>query len=686
MKTNIDRIKTYGFHGFQIKGDSGNQVYGNCIFCGSESKFYCNKENYLWDCKKCGLKGNVSAFLENLVRKNKEDLSEKRLLALCQDRKLPKEAFENLDFGYCEVRNHFTFPVRDEKDTIVDVRCYRIGKRVMGTSGCRTGLIGLNNLNKVSKEWPIYLCEGEWDWLAMRWLILKLKKEVLPLGVPGACVMKREWVEHFENRKVKVLYDNDGAGESGELIVKSKLQGYAKSISYLHWLDGLKEGYDIRDLIVENAIEKKKPKKTYKTILKLLNIEPRKKELKERKTEETSVEAQEESIPEKRSLIQVREVFNKWLFLKSFEPIEVMLATVLSNKLEGDPLWLFLVAPPGGAKTEILSSLGMCKDVYFTSSLTPHSLISGANFAQGGDPSLIPKLDGKVLAIKDFTSIMAKRDVEKEEIFGILRDAYDGKCSKVFGNGVRRNYVSKFTIISAVTPAIYELSHSHQALGERFVKYVVGGNLHHVSERSVVERAIGNLNQETTMRKELTEVVYGFMYYLMENFDPENIAVIPSNIVRQLVPLAMLCARMRGTISRDRFRPDMINSKPSAEVGSRLGKQLAKFCISLAMVRGKKEVTEEEYSVCKKIALNTISQRNEDLLRCLYLETGMKEKSLKTKEICFQTKYPFSTVSRVLSDMQMLKIISRLGLLNSHEWKITNYIKKLIEKSGVYKS
>jgi hypothetical protein len=362
-----------------------------------------------------------------------------------------------------------------------------------------------------------------------------------------------------------------------------------------------------------------------------------------------------------------------------------MLSVVVSNKLDGDPLWLFLVSPPGGAKTEILSSLMTTPDIYFTSSLTPHALISGASWGSGADPSLIPKLNGKILAIKDFTSIMSKRDTEKEEIFGILRDAYDGKCSKVFGNGIKRDYASKFTVLSAVTPAIYELSHSHQALGERFLKYTMGANLQHISEEDIVRRAISNLNRETTMREELSGAVGGFLYHLLKDLNTNNIPTIPENIKTQIISLAMFCARMRGTVHRDQYRPDMVSSKPSAEVGSRLGKQLAKFCISYAIINGQKEVTEKEYAVCKKIALDTISQRNEDILCTIIKEISENpEGSLKTRQLSAITRYPHSTIARVLADMQMLSIVDRVGHANSYEWRPSKYILDLVTKSKLY--
>lgn len=681
----FESVKGFATHGVHFIGVRTDQFYGDCAFCGGRGKFHVNKYNMLWDCKKCGLSGNYLTYLEEICKRNVKELEPEFLDKICANRGLPRSAFNDLEFGQDGL--NATFPIRDDRNRLQDLRMYRPSKtprRVIGTAHCHTGLAGLQFLRKYPESWTIYLCEGEWDFIAMRWLLQFLKVPGIALGVPGAGTFKKEWCRFFENRNVCVLYDNDNAGEDGEHKVSEALTGCAKSLKYIHWSEKLPSGYDIRDLITQEAIKKKKPRKTLRVIKAMLQETTRKKNLKNEKI--VSIEAvSQEQIPEIKTLQEVHNIFKKWLFLMSNDPIDVMLSTVVSNKLEGDPLWLFLVSPPGGAKTEILSALSASPDIYFTSSLTPHALISGASWTSGSDPSLIPKLNGKILVIKDFTSIISKRDTEKEEIFGILRDAYDGKCSKIFGNGIRRNYESRFTILSAVTPAIYELSTHNHSLGERFLKYTMGANLRHLSEEEIVFKAINNLNRETMMRKEMADVTRGFLYHVLKNLSPGNIPIIPEQIKNQLVSLAMFCARMRGTVHRDQYRPDMVSSKPSAEVGSRLGKQLAKFCISYAIINSKKEVTEMEYNVCKKIALDTISQRNEDILSSIFNELrGNLHNSIKTRQLSFLTKYPHSTIARVLADMQMLGIVDRVGKANAYEWRISEYMIDLISKAKLY--
>jgi len=98
------------------------------------------------------------------------------------------------------------------------------------------------------------------------------------------------------------------------------------------------------------------------------------------------------------------------------------------------------------------------------SSITPHALVSGANFSGGGDPSLIPQWNGQVVIFKDLTVLLNLNIVAREEIFSIFRDCYEGRTEKSFGNGVRRVYDSKFGIIAGVTPIIEIFAETHTAM------------------------------------------------------------------------------------------------------------------------------------------------------------------------------------------------------------------------------
>jgi hypothetical protein len=103
-------------------------------------------------------------------------------------------------------------------------------------------------------------------------------------------------------------------------------------------------------------------------------------------------------------------------------------------------VWLLIVAPSGGTKTELIRSVKNYPGMYTLSSLTSKTLISGKiHKNKEGDQEvkvfgLAQKLNGQVLLIKDFTIILDLPAAERGEIFAQLRDLYDGYIEKGFGN------------------------------------------------------------------------------------------------------------------------------------------------------------------------------------------------------------------------------------------------------------
>lgn len=695
------KLRIFEAHGVHFTGESGNQRYGYCPFSGKDDKFYVNVNTLLWDSKTAGLSGDVQTFLKLTAQRYERALTPPVLAKLAHNRRLPVEAFRGWGLGW--TGDKYALPVRDVRGRVVDIRTCKLPEpKWFSTAGAHSGLLGAEHLPTHAAD-PVYLCEGEWDAIALRWLLQHLKQPSVVVAVPGAGVFKPDWMPWFAGRRVHTLFDHDGPGEEAERLVQSRLKTSVQLLTFVHWPDSLPEGFDVRDWVIKGAVEKKTPKKCWRALTEMFQDTPRQTVLPDtpEAPDPLAVERGPESVaPARKSqwkkpptLEEVYNVFKRWLYLDSTDGIAIMLATCVSQQIDGEPVWMFIVGPPGSAKTETLSSLSWIDNTYMTSSVTPHSLISGANWKDNADPSLIPKLDGKVMVIKDFTSILSMRDTDKDEIFGILRDAFDGKCGKEFGNGVVRRYESRFTILAAVTPSIYALSSSHTALGERFLKFGIGDNLVHRDEDAIIERAITNINRETTMRDDLADAVSAF---LTRRIGSSKIAAaalpaLPDEVRTKIIALARFGARMRGSVTRDTYRNDIITSRPSAEVATRLGKQLAKLCQALAIVHQRSTVTMADYRLAKKVMLDTIPQRTEDLLRHLLLTCPKPDDTMTTAEISTKSRYPQATVGRIMQDLTVLditrRVVGRTGVHgNATAWSLSTYIRDLITKAELYKS
>lgn len=662
-------LKAFKQLGFKPKGESGNQVTGNCVLCGNDSKFFVNPEKKMWDCKVCGKAGGFQTILKEVKKAFKKNFN-KKSEKLARDRQLPSSVFKSHNMGFNPANNSYILPIPAVNGTdIWDIRIYK-NKKFMSLSGCSVGLFGWDEIDECD---TIYICEGEWDKMALEIMLEENDEVATVMSVPGAQTFKREWVTYFEKKNVILCYDADEPGKKGAIKAGKLLKGTAKSIQYLIWPEDTKDGYDVRDFFVANET---KTKARWNKFKKLLSNEA---PYVEGDVHVADVEDELDVLDGDYVLRDhIHKVYDKWLYLADTEVLDVMYGTIIANRLEGDPLWLFMVAPPGGTKTELINSVSDAPNIVTTSSLTPRSLVSGANTAGGGDPSLIPKLNNKTLLVKDFTTILNMNQLLRDEIFGILRDAYDGKTEKDFGNGVRRSYRSKFGLISGVTPAIDVYTEGNSSLGERFLRYDIPIPKGARARAKFLAKAEDNAGKENAMREELAELGTSVLKY-----DFKNVPDIPQNIKTKLISLAQFVSLMRGTVVRNKYSGEATHQAFS-ELGTRMVKQFTKFLFGVGMYRNIKVITNDEYRIVCRMGMSTIPKKMEMVVKAIYDEDH--EDDYSTKEVAELINLPPATVGRTLDDLMMLGLMnkdSQNGLKST--WSLSEDAIYLIEESEIYK-
>jgi hypothetical protein len=343
-------------------------------------------------------------------------------------------------------------------------------------------------------------------------------------------------------------------------------------------------------------------------------------------------------------------------------------ATAISICLPGDPVWLFLVGPAGSSKTELLRSF-KGEHIHSISALTPQTFISGLKGIQNTD--LLPKLDGKLLIIKDFTSILSKKGEDQAAIFADLREAYDGYLEKSFGSGVgTKGFQSKFGLIAAVTDAIDKYHIVHSQLGERFLKCRLRTN-----PKAAIDRASELAGQEEEMRKELSFATTS-VFNCYSNIAKELVLVeVEDNIQERIKALANITAKLRSEVPRDRLHKVLYH--PQAEVGTRINKQLLKLGQSLAIFYENGSVGEQEYEALLRIARDSIPKQRTQLVEALY-----DCEPMNTKEAGDRANIPTDTAKELLEDLWMLELVDRSGD-HVFEWQLTDDTTTLLSESGL---
>jgi hypothetical protein len=247
-------LKVFHQHGFILHGDikESKQAQGRCPFCGNKDHFFINllDKNRRWDCKKCMEAGGYLMFLQKKAEYNHtflKSIAGKRVLdSFCKDRALDAKTILDSKIGYDPFLEHYTLPVYGVNGNILNLKIKK-GKTFIGTSGCNQELYGLSVLNQHAEN--IYLCEGEWDCLALREAFRKVNDTLSQVvAVPGAGILKTTWIPWFNKKNATLCYDNDHAGKTGMEKAIKLLSPVVKELSFIHWPEELPSGFDIRDL------------------------------------------------------------------------------------------------------------------------------------------------------------------------------------------------------------------------------------------------------------------------------------------------------------------------------------------------------------------------------------------------------------------------------------------------------
>lgn len=625
---------------------TGKQAYADCTFCGSVNKLYINVDEGLWSCKsgKCQLEGNLNTFIQlwydTRCENDDSALEQAMWSGLEKDRKLPQWLMKRE--GVVRYDKTWYIPIRNAKGNIVGLRYYIQGQGIKGLAEIDANLFGMELLadDSYSKD-TIYLCEGEWDTIAMRVFLEENRVEGVAVGVPGAGVWKDSWGDMMIGRPVVICYDHDTAGLKGLGRVWGRLLPKSSKLECIVWPESLPQGYDVRDFVTGGG----KWHEFSELVGKYVSEEDRHKQIQE----------QEKTIPkgslsDRPKFSTVVEVFKDHLHMSEdmVTALRIIFATVLANSIQGDPLWIHIVSPPGTAKTELLLPLSGCPSCYFTSTLTTHSLVSGFVTQGGGDPSLLPLLNGKTFVLKDFTEILSMPKPMKDEIYGTLRGAYDGRVQKHYGNGLQRDYEVRFNMISGVTHAIF--GERTTSLGERFLVFhlVKGvGN----QDKDSIRAAIHNVGKESSIRHDLHNIVRQFVEVEVK---PESIPVMPEEMIDKIIALSSLVAMLRATVEKS-YSPgghERMLYRPQHEMGTRLGKQLSKLAYGLSLVNTPPSLGEKEYEIVTRVALDTCVGLNLEAVAYIVSNPGQL-----IEEIAEAISIPITTLREQLEDMSMLNIV-----------------------------
>lgn len=635
-------------HGVEFDGTSGDEWVGSCPFCMASDHFYASGETGQYQCKKCDTSGNVITFLTKYMEQQQSVTRKSAMSKFGKERSISLQAL--LRYHTASNGTEWLLPCINTHGNVVDIRRWRDGK-TRGTKGCANQLYGLHLLQGSTKR--IWLCEGEWDALALSAVI---PEHEVALAVPGADVFKTGWVDYFVGRNVILCYDNDEAGDRGSLKAGKCIVQVARSVQYLCWPDDRSTGWDVRDHLSGGG--------TLDTLQELILPDHRcamdtKQAVAGGVTDEANTF---ETKPRAECLTfnEVVTVFRQHMHMDRdmIDTLRYMMAVCVSEQLHGSPLWSYIVAPAGGGKTVLLSSLRGSDRTVFRSSIGPHALISG--FKGPTDPGLLSWIGGYILICKDGTELFNQSFTDRQLFRSIMTGAFDGYVQREYGNGVHREYNNlHFTVLIGITPMVHGFSDA--TMGERFLKFNACRAKGHDHEEARMRAAVASMDNRQEHEAAVGAAAVDFL-----KFKLSHTPGLPDWFCDRTVPLATLVGMLRAVVERRAYTDELLY-QPRAEYATRLFEQLSKLAKSYAIVM-QTEITEKIYGWVRHVAMDTANEFHLRIVRHIAKLTirGKKVNGVSARQLEEDLGIPHSTLTRRLPDMVLLKVLGIVPVEDGH--------------------
>ena len=340
--------------------------------------------------------------------------------------------------------------------------------------------------------------------------------------------------------------------------------------------------------------------------------------------------------------------------------IDYMIIPFVTLFWKQEPTWFRIIGPPGSGKTKHITLLDGHPLTYTVDEFTPKSFLSGYRGA-GEDPSKLPQFDNKVLIIADESTLIEQRQEDRNAVQSLLRKAYDGKMSKVFGNIKEKvEYEAYFNMITGATPQIDRFFLYQQALGERFVNY----RMVIPNRRALAKAAYDNQFKDPNKKYEnIRTKIHKFINCLpiLEMSDIE----ISQKMENYIIDSANFISLIRTHVTRDSYGRT-VTTMPHAESAGRLVQQITQTAIADAIICGSNTVNHVHVEKAVYLGLGAITSVVAFVLYHIYIRSSLVKNSnsqgdtswFTVQKMVLETRLGRGSISQILEDLSIHHILN----------------------------
>lgn len=316
---------------------------------------------------------------------------------------------------------------------------------------------------------------------------------------------------------------------------------------------------------------------------------------------------------------ELRDQVSEYVYSEDDGMTRIALASIIATKMKlGDPVWMLLIGPSSGGKSQILRPLSLfdSKFMHRIDDLTENTLLSGGKASGGGETSLLKRIGPMgMIVISDLTVIFSKSQEARTAILGQLRMVYDGEMTKFVGNDSKSiTWNGYLGVLAGSTPSVYTHFEEVADMGERFIYYRMKSyDVEKATRISLARKVFGK-----ELDKKLSDM---YAEYIVESIDDaEEVAPMSIEVYERIVNIAMLAAKLRTPTHYNKYTRT-IDKIPVPEMPMRVALQLQNISRGISVMNfhdhGNWDLNEKDIIDIEWCAYSLANEENRACLRIL---------------------------------------------------------------------
>lgn len=351
------------------------------------------------------------------------------------------------------------------------------------------------------------------------------------------------------------------------------------------------------------------------------------------------------------------------LYIEDYSLVDVLIASALANaKGIGDPVWLTLIGPSSGGKSQYIRPLAKANPALFLQidDLTSNTLISGNGAAQ----SLIFRIKERgIITMDDLTVLASKNSEDRNAILAQFRMIYDGRMTKASGSskGEGITWTGHAGMIAGSTPSIYRFFAEVADMGERFIYY----RMKPINENKAVDFVMSNGLSAKQIDERMKDIYGRYFGSLMSKVEENQDIELDAETQKVIVNIAKAGTRLRTPVMVD-DREHFVSEFPIAEMPFRVMKQLNNLAKALTVMHfaetGEKKLPPDLLRAIEWIGYSLADDKRRAYFNAIL---GLHAKGVKAtaRNISAYTGLHHTAVERGMS------ILSAIGVVRLNEVK-----------------